>query len=82
MNMVNLLEPDQEEFDSKVWKLSFLAIIIFLFIIDNYFISRDGDYIIIGGSALTVRDLFILLAFAVALVALMRPMEHKKFQKH
>ncbi len=80
--MANLLETNQEETISNLRKFSILIVPAALFIIDAYFVRKDGDYIIIGDTALTIRDIVLLFAFAVALVALMRPMEQKKYQQH
>lgn len=80
MHMANLLEKDQEEIDSRMRKFSILYVICGLLLVDAFFVRRDGDYIVIGDTRLTTMDLFLLIGFAVALVALLRPMEHKKYQ--
>ncbi|KKK99487.1 hypothetical protein LCGC14_2632260 [marine sediment metagenome] len=80
--MQNLLDTNQEETISKLRKFSILLVPVALFIIDAYFVRRDGEYIIIGDTVLTVGDLLLLFLLAIALVALMRPMEQKKYQRH
>ncbi|MCE7734458.1 MAG: hypothetical protein GPJ54_06245 [Candidatus Heimdallarchaeota archaeon] len=79
--MVTLLESDDGDSVSIIRKYSILVIIISLFLLDKFYVRRDGDYIIIGDTALEVGDLILLFLLALAIVALMRPMEQKKYQR-
>lgn len=80
--MSKLLRNDKDKIGDKKYQLSIFVILVSLFLIDTYFVKRVGNYVIIGDTALTIRDIFILFMFTLALIALMRPMEHKKFQMH
>lgn len=79
--MVTLIDNERNKSSSYIIKYSLLIIVVSLYFIDKYLVRKDGDHIIIGDTALTVGDLFILFFFALALVALLRPMEHKNYHK-
>ncbi|KKK52917.1 hypothetical protein LCGC14_3100080 [marine sediment metagenome] len=80
--MANLLDTNKEETVSLMRRLSIILVPAALFIIDKYFVRKEGEYIIIGDTTLTMGDAVLLFLLALTLVALMRPMEQKKYQKH
>jgi len=77
--MVTLIENERD--NRYTIKYSLFFIIVSLFLIDKYLVRKEDDYIIIGDIAFTVGDLIILFFFALALIALLRPMEHKNYRK-
>ncbi len=79
--MVNLIDNQQKEEISGSTKHKFFVIILILLAVDTFLVKRDGDYIIIGDTALEVFDVVMLFFFAIAIIALMRPMDHKMYQK-
>ena len=77
--MSNLLKENQEDNVSRLRVFSILIIPSVLIIIDQFLVRRDGDYIVIGETALQIGDIILLFFLALALVALMRPMDQKKY---
>jgi hypothetical protein len=80
--MDTLIDEQKINQQSFVRKFSIFGVILCLLILDLTKVRKDGNYIIIGDTAVELFTLFLLFMLALGLVALLRPMETKKYMQH